>query len=105
MDLITAFESLCQKFLQQEPSVLVSIDQFVGDVFVEADSLCFTLPAVYQYVCEFTSESDPPEYSLFRKSLYASDFNTSLALSGGVVVTHHSTGQVDSSIYKLVKVD
>lgn len=102
MDLVVAFESLCRNFLQQDPSVLVSIDQFVGDVFVDGESLLFTLPAVYKYLSDITAESDLPKYVLFRKSLYESGFNASLALIGGAVVSHNSTGKVDTSTYKLI---
>lgn len=96
--------SLCQDFLQQDTSVLVSIEQFFGDLWVEEGILHFSLPALYQYLISFSDDVESPDYKGFRQALYRSDFNTQLAIIGARIDVHDSSGKADSSIYRLVKI-
>lgn len=108
MRLLEDFMSLCRAVLQQDTSVLVSIEQFFGDLWVEEGILHFSLPALYQYLYQdLVSRSNAancPDYKSFRQALYSSDFNTQLAVIGARIDVHDSSAKVDSSIYKLIKI-
>ena len=91
--------NLFKNFLKQELNSLLKIADFEGDVFVENKTLYFTLRGLF----ELLNVDGSMSYEVFRRALYNSQLNEELKAYNGHVDVHHSTGKVNDSVYKLVR--
>lgn len=60
---------------------------------------CFSLQSLYRLLCGDGDET----YNEFKAAIYKSRLNQELAQLGYRVDVHYSTGNVDTSTYKLVR--
>lgn len=90
------------RVLKLDDSLIKRISTFDGDVRFEHSNgvLLFTLSGLHQFLYD-ELDLDYPE---FQKMIYQSNLNEELFTLGGGVKVHRSTGKVDSSWYKLVKI-
>lgn len=65
----------------------------------------FSLPALHAFVRGQLAAEDALEYLQFRRQLFASDLNTRLRALGAQVVILYNRGKVDTSLYRLCRLD
>ncbi len=89
------------KVLERDEDTLNLISSFHGEVgFIENNTvLVFSLNGLYKLLCE----DKVPSYSKFRKIIYNSTVNEVLQKLGAKLDIHQSSGDVDGSLYKLIK--
>jgi len=85
--------------LAKETQAANRIELFQGQLYLEGDSMIFSLEAVHEFLSRFSDET--MDYPEFQKLLYQSTLNQDLKAHGGQVVIHHSTGKVETNLYRL----
>jgi len=85
--------------LPKEPAVVSRIEAFQGQLYFEGDSMIFSLAALHEFLNQFCKEKI--DYADFQRQLYQSTLNQDLKAHGGQVVVHHSTGKVETNLYRL----
>jgi len=91
-------------FLAHETSVIDQINAYQGEVYIEPDTLIFSLADLFDCLQSFNmseSSEDRVGYKDFQRLLYQSTLNQDLKAHGGQVVVHHSTGKVETNLYRL----
>ncbi len=100
-------EQVFEAFIQRRPDPLAALDAFAGDIHMEDETLSFTLPALFEFVCLALSldseQSNRDHYLAFRKTLYSQPTNTLLREKGGLVEIHRAHENHDLSVYKLIR--
>lgn len=72
------------------------------DFFIEDDSLIFSLPALHNFLNQSSKKKIP--YQDFKRQLYQSTLNQDLKAYGAQIVVHHSTGKVETNLYRLERI-
>lgn len=70
-----------------------------NDIYIENNSLIFSLLALYDFVNQSSEEKIP--YQEFKRQLYQSTLNQDLKSHGAQIVVHHSTGKLETNLYRL----
>jgi len=91
--------SLFLSFLANEPSTIDQINTYQGKLYIEKDALVFSLVDLFDFLSE--SSNEKIDYADFQRQLYQSTLNQDLKTHGGQVVVHHSTGKVETNLYRL----
>ena len=86
-------------FLAHETPVIDQINDYQGKVYIETDTLIFSLADLFDLLSP--SSDEKMDYPEFQKMLYQSTLNQDLKAHGGQVVVHHSTGKVETNLYRL----
>ena len=87
--------------LKEDEKVLQRLSVFEGDMAFDKKSstLIFKLSGLHQ----FFSEEVNLDYPEFQKLIYQGNINEELLASGGKIEVHQSTGNINDSLYRLVK--
>ncbi len=85
--------------LAKETTVVSRIEAFQGQLYIEQDALVFSLAALHEFLNQ--SSEEKIDYAEFQRQLYQSTLNQELKAHGGQVVVHHSTGKVETNLYRL----
>jgi len=85
--------------LAKESVVVSRIEVFQGELYLEGGNLIFSLAALHEFVNQ--SSEEKIDYADFQRQLYQSTLNQDLKAHGGQVVVHHSTGKVETNLYRL----
>jgi len=96
--------SLCLSFLANEPSTIDQINAYQDRVYIEQDTLIFSLADLFDFLQSLNfneSSKEKMDYADFQRQLYQSTLNQDLKAHGGQVVVHHSTGKVETNLYRL----
>jgi len=97
--------NLFVRFLTHESSDIDQINTYQGNVYIEQGSLIFSLTDLFDFLQSLniieSSEGDKMDYKDFQRQLYQSTLNQDLKAYGGQVVVHHSTGKVETNLYRL----
>jgi len=93
--LLTFFLSV----LAKELTVVSRIETFQGQLYIEQGCLIFSLAALHEFLNQSCDEKI--DYADFQRQLYQSTLNQDLKAHGGQVVVHHSTGKVETNLYRL----
>ena len=72
------------------------------DFAVEEGRWCFTLPGLYRHLCRCWGQVELGDYRAFRRRLFRSTVNRSLAGRGARIVIVENRKSVDSNRYALV---
>lgn len=93
---------LFSKILTNDEKMLARISAFEGDVTFDTDDavFVFSLRALH----EFLSREIDVDYKIFKSLVYQGNLNEELLKLGGRIEIHESSGKVDSSFYRLVKI-
>ena len=94
--------NLCNLFLSvlaKESAVVSRIEVFQGQLYLEGGDMIFSLAALHEFVSQ--SNDEKIDYADFQRQLYQSTLNQDLKTHGGQVVVHHSTGKVETNLYRL----
>ena len=91
--------NLFMSFLAHEPSVIDQINTYQDNVYIEQDTLIFSLKGLLVFLNQLSE--DKMDYKDFQHLLYHSKLNQDLKAHGGQVVVHHSTGKVETNLYRL----
>jgi len=86
-------------FLAYESSVIDQINAYQGNVYIEQGALIFSLADLFDFLSQ--SSEEKIDYADFQRQLYQSTLNQDLKAHGGQVVVHHSTGKVETNLYRL----
>ena len=99
-----------QGFIQRHPELLSAIEDFEGELTVSNDTLVFSIPALFEFVCIAYERSsghrvraDRKSYLRFRKSLYSNPTNDLLRERGGRVEIESANKDLNLSISRLVR--
>ncbi len=97
-------------FICRDAGLLRTIEAFEGALGVREESLQFTLPALYEFVCRSYEMDtgrvvgrDRGGYLHFRKALYQNLTNSRLSALGGQVELETPNSDHDLVVYKLVR--
>jgi len=85
--------------LAKESAVVSRIGAFQGQLYIEQGCLIFSLAALHEFLNQPCDEKNP--YQEFQRQLYQSTLNQDLKAHGSQVVVHHSTGKVETNLYRL----
>ena len=87
--------------LQHDEKVLKRLSAFEGDMRFDHDAniLVFKLSGLHQF---FLDEINL-DYHEFQKMIYQGNINEELQALGGRIEVHQSTGNINDSLYRLVK--
>ncbi len=90
------------KILNDDAATFDLIHAFNNELYLEKNTKClvFTLPALHQFL-NFDLRIS---YLEFRKIIYQSTLNTDLMPFGAKLVIHQSSNNVDSSLYRLLRI-
>jgi hypothetical protein len=94
-DLLNLFLSV----LAKESAVVSRIEDFQGQLYIEQGCLIFSLSALHEFLNQ--SSEEKTTYQDFQRQLYQSTLNQDLKPHGAQVVVHHSTGKVETNLYRL----
>ncbi|MEZ5523661.1 MAG: hypothetical protein R3E62_01655 [Pseudomonadales bacterium] len=95
--------NLFRCFLAQDDSILNLIKASHGDIFVEEGRLVFSLHALHELFNQTCKEKI--SYQDFQRQLYQSTLNQDLKAYDAQVMVHHSTGKVETSLYRLERLE
>lgn len=106
--MVIHFMCLCvEKFfldvLASKSEVVSEVENFSGDIRIEKGRLVFSISALYLFLVQFSQESIG--VAEFQRQLYQSTLNQDLKTHGAQIVVHHSTGKVETSLYRLERVE
>ena len=85
--------------LAKEPAVVSRIELFQEPLYFEGGSMIFSLTALHEFLSQ--SSEDKIDYADFQRQLYQSTLNQDLKAHDAQVVVHHSTGKVETNLYRL----
>lgn len=85
--------------LSSDSPTLGQINAYQGNVYIEQGGLVFSLTALHDFLSQ--SSEEKIDYVDFQRQLYQSTVNRDLKAHGGQVVVHHSTGKVETNLYRL----
>lgn len=95
--------NLFRSFLTKEVWVIDQVNSFEGNIYIEQSSLIFSLPALHDYLNR--PHKEKISYQKFQRQLYQSTLNQDLKAHGAQVVVHHSTGKVETNLYRLERIE
>ena len=85
--------------LAKETAVVGRVEGFQDQLYIEDDCLIFSLTALHDLLNQFTESKI--DYADFQRQLYQSTLNQDLKAHGAQVVVHHSTGKIETNLYRL----
>ena len=85
--------------LAKESAVISRIEVFRGELYLDGSNMIFSLAALHDFLSQ--SSEEKIDYAEFQRQLYQSTLNQDLKAHGGQVVVHHSTGKVETNLYRL----
>ena len=88
--------------LQNDKKTMKRISDFQGELFVDQDSanLVFSIKGLHKLL----AGDDILSYIEFRNLIYQSNINEILQTVGAKVEVHESSGKVNGSLYKLIRI-
>lgn len=97
------------RIVRSDPKLVAEIKAFGGDLQFADNAFQFTLPALFQFVCQSFArnsghqiEASRENYLRFRKLLYSNPTNSRLRQLGGQIEIASADPKHELSVYKLV---